>query len=107
MTTIKLTVKEYKENEDIQRELEKERLYLLEQAERLNEIEKQIIDRFQEAEEIQAYSEEIDRYCREQGLSNYQYEKQCYWAERGVGDYPEPERNNQERDIGVEHSFDR
>lgn len=33
----KLTVKEYKENEDMKRELEQERLYLLERAERLNE----------------------------------------------------------------------
>ena len=71
----KMTVKEYKENQDMKRELEQERLYLLERAERLKEIEKQIDDRFQEAEEIRAYNDEIDRYCREQGLSYYQYEK--------------------------------
>lgn len=33
----KMTVKEYKENQDIKRELEQERLYLLECAKRLNE----------------------------------------------------------------------
>lgn len=101
----KMTVKEYKENEDMKRELEQERIYLLERCQRLNEIEKQIDDRFQEAEEIKAYNDEIDRYCREYGLSYYQYEKQCYWAERGVGDYPEPERNNPEKRL--EHIIDR
>lgn len=95
----KLTVKEYKANEDMKRELEQERLCLLERAERLNEIEKRIDDRFKEADEIRAYNDEIDRYCREHGLTFYQYEKQCYWAERGVGDYPEPEKQNVERQI--------
>lgn len=99
----KLTVKEYKENEDMKRELEQERLYLLERAEHLNKIEKQIDDRFKEAEEIKAYNDEIDRYCKEYGLSYYQYEKQCYWAERGVGDYPEPEKCNPEKEIEKEH----
>jgi len=61
----KQTVKEYKENEDMKRELEQERLYLLERAERLNEIKKQIDDRFRETDEIKAYNDEIDRYCRE------------------------------------------
>lgn len=26
-----------------------------------------------------------------------QYEKQCSYAERGIGDYPESERNNPDR----------
>ena len=73
----------------------------------INEIEKKIDDRFQEAEEIKAYNDEIDRYCREQGLSYLQYEKQCYWAEKGVGDYPEPERNNPEKQIEKEYVIER
>lgn len=80
----KMTVKEYKENADMKRELEQE-----------------------EAEEIRAYNDEIDRYCREQGMSYFQYEKQCYWAERGVGDFPEPERDNPEREIRREHDIER
>lgn len=103
----KMTVKEYKENQDMKRELEQERIYLLERYQQLNEIGKQIDNRFQEAEEIRAYNDEIDRYCREQGLSYYQYEKQCYWAEKGVGDYPEPERNNPEREIEKEYDIER
>ena len=41
------------------------------------------------------------------GLSYYQYEKQCYWAEKGVGDYPEPEKDNSERIMDVEHDIER
>lgn len=103
----KMSVKEYKENADMKRELEQERLSLLERAKNLEEIERQIDDRYREADEIRAYNEEIDRYCQENGLSYYQYEKQCYWAERGVGDFPEPERNNPDREIEHEYTVER
>lgn len=87
----KLSVREYKKNQDLKHELEQERQQLLERAERLKTIQAEIDRRFDEAEEIQAYNKEVDTYCKEHGLTYLQYEKQCYWADRGIGEYPTPE----------------
>lgn len=105
----KLTVKEYKDNQDLKHELEQERQILLERAERLQEIEQEIDRRFDEADEIERYNQSVDKYCKEHGMSYLQYEKQCYWAERGVGEYPAPELENQERQLehDVEIEIDR
>lgn len=95
--TKKLSIKEYKENQDMKRELEKERQRLLSKNERLKEIETQLDKAYDVAEKAYHYNQEVERYCNEQGISFYQYEKQCFWADRDYGNYPEPEYNNPDR----------
>jgi hypothetical protein len=34
-------------------------------------------------------------------------QNECYWAERGVGDYPQPERNNPKKEIEKEYAIKR
>ena len=45
-------------------------------------------------------------------FDNPDNEKQCFWADRGYGEYPEPERNNPDRELeqqdrDVEPTIDR
>lgn len=95
--TKKLSIKEYKENQDMKRELEQERQRLLSKNERLKEIETQLDKAYDVVEKAYQYNQEVERYCKEQGITFYQYEKQCFWADRDYGNYPEPEYNNPDR----------
>ena len=98
----KLSVKEYKENQDFKRELEQERQRLIERNEKLKAIGEQIDRTYEEAEKTYRYNLEVERYCQEQGITFAQYEKQCFWAERDWGNYPEPERHNPDKNIEPE-----
>lgn len=102
----KLSVKEYKENQEMKKEIEQERQRLLSKTERLENIEKQIDNRMQEAERVKQYNEIVDRYCESIGITYYQYQKQCFNADRGYNDYPEPERYNPDRLIEKEQEKD-
>ena len=95
--TKKLSIKEYKENQDMKRELKQERQRLLSKNEHLKEIETQLDKAYDVVEKAYPYNQEVERYCNEQGISFYQYEKQCFWVDRDYGSYPEPEYNNPER----------
>lgn len=107
----KLSVKEYKENQDMKRELEQERQRLLAKGERLQEIDRQLDNAYQQSEKTYRYNLEIEQYCQTEGLTLTQYEKAVFWADRGYGEYPEPERNNPDRQIeqgkDLEPSIDR
>ena len=103
----KMSVKEYKENQEMKKEIEQERQRLLSKTERLKDIEMQINNRLQETEQVRQYNEIVDRYCESIGITYYQYEKQCFNADRGYNDYPEPERYNPERAIEKEPERDR
>lgn len=41
----------------------------------------------------------IEKYCEERGITFSQYERQYFYAERGYGEYPEPQKENPERPI--------
>ena len=99
-----MSVKEYKENQDMKRELEQERQRLLAKSERLKDIDRQLDTVYEQSEKAYRYNLAVERYCHAEGLSIAQYEKQCFWADRGYGEYPEPERNNPDRQI--EHGND-
>ena len=93
----KMSVKEYKENQDFKRELEQERQRLLARNEQLKEIDQQMTAAIAERQLANRYNQEVERYCHDNGLTITQYEKQVFWANRDVGSYPEPERYNPDR----------
>jgi hypothetical protein len=93
----KMSVKEYKENKDLERVIEQERQRLLAKNEKLKDIEQQMNEAYEEQERAQKHLREVERYCERMGLSIYQYEKQCFMAEKGFCDYPYPEQHNPER----------
>lgn len=101
----KMSVREYKENKDFEREIEQERQRLLAKNEKLKDIEQQMNEAYEEQEKAQKHLREIERYCERMGLSMYQYEKQCFMADRGYCAYPAPERYNPERQ--QEHEIER
>ena len=88
----KMNVKEYKEFKDFQRDC-KTRL------ERMMKLEKEIDLRDKEISSYRDYLEKVDNYCNRTGLTHYQYEKECFYAERGSGSYPPPEKYNPEREF--------
>ena len=98
----KLTVKEYKENKDLKHELEQERQRLLAKGERLKDIGHRLNEAYERSEQAYQYNLQVERYCQEQGLTLAQYEKQCFWADRGYGEYPEPEGRNPDREMEQE-----
>lgn len=93
----KLKVKEYKEFKELQKEFREKKEHLLEKNEKLKDIEKQMNNREQELEQYNNYFNKIDDYCNRSGLTLFQYQKQLFYAERGQGEYPFPERFNPER----------
>lgn len=70
----------------------------------LTKLESSFIDREEQLQSITNYYNHIDEYCINNGISLFQYEKQCFMADRGYGDYPDPERYNLEREIGSNKS---
>lgn len=108
----KLSVKEYKENQDLKHELEQERQRLLAKSERLKDIDRQLDIAFEQSEKAYRYNLAVERYCQAEGLTLTQYEKAVFWADRGYGEYPDPERDNPDRqleqqDRGLEHHTDK
>ena len=98
----KLSVREYKENQDFKRELEQEHKRLVAKNEKLKAISKELDRAHEQSEKAYHYNLEVERYCQEQGITIGQYEKQCFWADRDWGNYPEPERHNPDRNIAPE-----
>ena len=98
----KLSVREYKENQDFKRELEQEHKRLVAKNEKLKAIGKELDRAYEQSEKAYQYNLEVERYCQEQGITIGQYEKQCFWADRDWGNYPEPERYNPDRNIEPE-----
>lgn len=94
----KLKVKEYKEFKELQREFREKNEHLLEKNEQLKSIEKQMHNREIELEKYNNYFDIVDDYCNKNGLTLFQYQKQLFYAERGQGEYPPPERFNPERE---------
>ena len=86
----KMNVKEYKEFKDYQRDLK-------EKINRLKDIEKEVNSRGDDLVSYRNYLSRIDDYCNREGITPYQYEKQVFYAERGSGSFPEPEKYNPER----------
>lgn len=93
----KMKVKEYKEFKELQREFREKKEHLLEKNNHLKDIEKQMNNREQELEQYNNYFNKIDDYCNRQGLTLFQYQKELFYAERGQGEYPFPEKYNPER----------
>ena len=96
--TKKMSVKEYKANQEFKQDLLKERSALLAYQKELHHVEHKIQSRLQKAKEIEAYNQQIDAYCRELGLTYTDYMSQCFWAERGMAQYPLPEKYNPEKE---------
>ena len=94
----KMKVKEYKEFKELQREFREKKEHLLEKNEQLKSIEKQMHNREIELEKYNNYFDIVDDYCNKNGLTLFQYQKQLFYAERGQGEYPPPERFNPERE---------
>lgn len=95
----KMKVKEYKEFKELQREFREKKEYLLDKNEQLKDVEKQMNNREQELEQYNNYFNKIDDYCNRQGITLFQYQKEIFYADRGQGEYPPPEKFNPERDI--------
>lgn len=93
----KLSVREYKENQDFKKEIEQERQRLVLKNEKLKDIEKQLDIAYEKAVQSHQHNLRIEEYCKEQGITFMQYEKQCFYADRGYGEYPEPEKEKLER----------
>lgn len=98
----KLKVKEYKEFKELQREFREKKEHLLEKNNHLKDIEKQINNREFELEKYNDYFNKIDDYCNKNGLTLFQYQKEIFYAERGQGSYPPPEKFNPERELEQE-----
>ncbi len=98
----KLKVKEYKEFKELQKEFREKKERLLEKNEQLKDIEKQMNNREDELEKYNDYFNRIDDYCNKNGLTLFQYQKEIFYAERGQGEYPPPERYNPERELEQE-----
>ena len=94
-----MSVREYKENQDFKKKIEQERQRLLSKNERLQEIQKQLDKADEKAEQSHKHNLRFEEYCREQGITYLRYERQCFYADRGYGEYPEPERSNPDRQI--------
>ena len=107
----KLSVKEYKENQDLKRNLEQERQRLLAKTERLKDIDRQLDTAYEQSERAYRYNLAVEQYCQSEGLTIAQYEKAVFWADRGYGEYPAPEQSNPdrqtEREQGLEYDADR
>lgn len=65
----------------------------------MKDIEKQLDIAYEKAKQSHQHNLRIEEYCKEKGISLMQYEKQCFYADRGYGEYPEPEKENTERTI--------
>lgn len=102
----KMTVKEYKENKDLEREIEQERQQLIAKNDRLQEIARQMDEVYKGQEQALEYHKQIEDYCRDMGISYFQYEKQCYFADRGWGEYPAPEIHNPDRNTDHERDIE-
>lgn len=102
----KMSVREYKENQDLKHELEQERQRLLDKAEQFKEIDAKLDNAYQEAEKAYRYNQEVERYCQTEGITLTQYEKAIFWADRGYGEYPEPEAHNPDRQTEVIKNMD-
>ena len=100
--THKLTVREYKENQDFKKKLREEHSALLSYQKELQHAEQQLQKRMEQTREIEAYNHEIDAYCRELGLTYTDYMSQCFWADRGMAQYPIPEQHNPDRSRSIE-----
>lgn len=100
----KLSVKEYKEQQELKKELHKENEKLKEKAEKLKELDEKLSKREELLNVLSNYHCHIDDYCERIGISLFQYEKQCFMADKGYGDYPEPEKYNPEREIELPKS---
>lgn len=103
----KMSVREYKENQDFKKKIEQERQRLLSKNERLQEIQKQLDKADEKAEQSHKHNLRFEEYCREQGITYLRYERQCFYADRGYGEYPEPERSNPDRQIEREIESER
>lgn len=95
----KMTVREYKEFKDFQNECREKRDKAIGRLEQLKDVEKKIDDREQELQPIMDYLDKLDEYCNENGLTLYQYQKDLFYADRGLVEYPEPEKWNPERNL--------
>lgn len=110
----KMSVREYKDFKDIQREFREKKDKLIDRVEKLNDVEKKLDERVSEVSVYQEYFNKVDNYCNRNGITHYQYEKQVFYADRGIGEYPAPERFNpdrvvereQEKEIEREHERD-
>lgn len=102
----KLKVKEYKEFKELQREFREKKEHLLEKNEQLKYIEKQMNNRESELERYNNYFDKVDDYCNKQGLTLFQYQKEIFYADRGQGEYPPPERFNPEREQEPEREIE-
>lgn len=98
----KLKVKEYKEFKELQREFREKKEHLLEKNEQLKDIEKHMNNRESELERYNNYFDKVDDYCNKQGLTLFQYQKEIFYADRGQGEYPPPEKFNPERNTEQE-----
>lgn len=103
----KMKVKEYKEFKELQKEFREKKEHLLEKNEQLKDIEKQMNCREDELLQYNNYFDKVDDYCNKQGITLFQYQKEIFYAERGQGEYPPPERFNPERNIEQEPERER
>lgn len=102
----KLSIREYKENQDMKRKLEQERQRLIAKSERLRDIDRQLDTAYEQSERAYRYNLEVEQYCQTEGITLTQYEKAIFWADRGYGEYPEPEAHNPDRQTEVIKNMD-
>lgn len=95
----KLSVKEYKEQQELKKELHRVNEKLKEKAGKLKALVKKLSDREEQLKEFYNYHTLVDEYCERTGTTLFQYEKQCFMASRGYECYPDPESHNPERII--------
>jgi hypothetical protein len=93
----KLSVKEYKEQKELKKEIISHNEILKEIVAQLKEMNLKLNDREEQLRTISNYHNHIDEYCRDNGLTLFQYEKQCFMADKNYGNYPDPEKYNLER----------
>lgn len=102
----KMTVKEYKEFKEIQKDYKDRIIDTKERIEKIKNIEDRCLEREQELKKYDKYFDKVQEYCDERGLTFFQYQKDLFYAERGLCDFPHPEKLNPDREIFQQNSHE-
>lgn len=100
----KMSVKEYKEYKEIQREFKDRVIDTKEKIEKIRDIENRASERHQELQRYDNYFDKVQQYCDDRGLTLFQYQKDVFYAERGLANFPSPENYNPDREINQQQN---
>lgn len=93
----KLSVKEYKEYKEFQKEYLEKKEKAIERLDNVKEVNSRIDEKVKELNSYIDYFSKVDDYINKNGLTLFQYSKDLFYADRGLKEYPSPEKFNPER----------